>query len=204
MRQYYNSEKIGRNWKLVIGFVVIVLMLPMGLVKSAQATPPATEAEMTLQHDMIKQDIADVKALVEALEVGAPCGAGTEGQRFVVSEDGKEVCDNTTGLYWEQSPTTNTFNHANALTHCSTLDLGNGQTYSLPEIKKLISLVDYSQFDPALPLGHPFSNILSPSTSFNYWSATPSSINSAWAVTFNRGQVLHPGTANNNQAWCAR
>ena len=121
---------------------------------------------MSAQHEMIKQDlsdaqtaiqtdIAEVKALLEALNA-PPCGAGTEGQRFV--PDTTEVCDNTTGLFWALTPEIPLSQPA-ALSHCADLDLGNGQTYRLPEVNELSSLVDYTQFNPALPEFHPFGEM---------------------------------------------
>ncbi len=93
-----------------------------------------------------------------------PCGAATAGIRFVVSTDGTEVCDNTTGLIWEQMPDSVLRQWQDAIKFCPTL----GTDYRLPEVKELISLVDFGQSNPALPLGHPFSNVQT-----IYWSATP-------------------------------
>lgn len=164
----------------------VAMVTPLGSV--AQAASPAGliadhDAEMAAQHNMIQQDITDaqtaiqgdlttLQAAVDALVVSPPCGAGTAGQRFVA--DTEEVCDNTTGLYWVKMPDATVRSHAAALTHCAGLDLGNSQTYRLPEVKELISLVDYSQFNLALPVGHPFSNV----QSSLYWSASTSASNS--------------------------
>lgn len=174
------------------------------------------ESELTTQHGMIQTDISDaqtaiqsdiaaVKALVEALEVGAAgplCGAETEGQRFVVSQDDTEVCDNTTGLSWVKTPGLTRGNHAAAITHCAGLDLGNGQAYRLPEVKELISLVDYSQASPALPPGHPFVNIQLD----GYWSATTFALIPSLArdVDFRFGDVSALNKTLNVFVWCAR
>ncbi len=111
---------------------------------------------------------------------------------------GSEVCDNNTGLVWEQSPSTSTFTHANALTHCTGLGSGN----SLPEIKQLISLLDYSQHNPVLPVGHPFSNVQS---SF-YWSASTvvSQPPDAWGVGISLGFVKPLTNSSSQLVWCAR
>jgi len=142
--------RTGRQ--VLIGLCSVVFLLggvtmvtPLGNV--AQAASPAGliadhDAEMAAQHDMIQQDISDaqtaiqgdlttLQAAVDALAAPPPCGAGTEGQRFVA--DTEEVCDNTTGLYWVKMPDATVRNHAAALTHCAGLDLGNSQTYRLPE-----------------------------------------------------------------------
>ncbi len=86
-----------------------------------------------------------------------PCGGDTASNRFVMSTDGTEVCDKTTGLHWEQMPDTVPRQWQAAIAFCPTLGTG----YRLPEVKELLSLVDFSQFDPALPASHPFSNVQS-------------------------------------------
>ena len=63
--------------------------------------------KLTHQHSMIEADLGDLSTAIQAVQdavdalkpgyAGPPCGAGTEGQRFVVSPNGTEVCDNTRG-----------------------------------------------------------------------------------------------------------
>jgi len=183
---------------------------------TVQTESMGIKTEMSAQHDMIKQDLSDaqtaiqadlaeVKALVEALEPGPaapPCGAGTEGERFVTSGDNTEVCDNTTGLSWVKMPDLTKRNHAAAITHCAGLDLGNGQTYRLPEVKEFISLVDYSQSNPALPPGHPFMNV----QVLAYWTPATRATNpaNAWYVNFGNGDVNTFIKTGNLFVWCAR
>ena len=63
-------------------------------------------------------------------------------------------------------------------------------------VEELASLVDSSQSDPALPLGHPFDNV----QSSRYWSASSaeSHANSAWYVSMDFGVV---GTAANGLSY---
>jgi len=58
--------------------------------------------------------------------------------------------------------------------------------WRLPNVRELLSLVDYGQFNLTLPLGHPFSNFQPV-----YWASTPSTTNpgSAWIVNFFNGFV---------------
>jgi len=161
------------------------------------------QQDITDAQTAIQGDLATLQAAVDALEPGVappPCGAGTEGQRFVA--DDNEVCDNDTGLYWVKTPDSTIRNHATALTHCAGLDLGNSQTYRLPESKELFSLVDHSQFNPALPAGHPFMNV----QSFFYWSASTSASNpsSTWGVNFLEGSVSTGFKTNTFFVWRAR
>ena len=189
-------------------FLAVCLALPAWVWAAPPSSNPGQPfAEMGAQHNMIKQDIADaetaiqadiaeVKALLEAQD--APlCGAGTEGERFV--SDTTEVCDNTTGLYWQQSPSTSVFDWTEAIAHCTAL----GSGYALPEVKQLISLVDYSEPNPADALNDPngpFEDVQSGS----YWSATPDATfpADAWFVFFGNGFVL--SGVMGDRAWCVR
>lgn len=126
-----------------------------------------------------------------------PCGAATAGIRFVVSTDGTEVCDNTTGLIWEQMPDSVLRQWQAAIDFCPTLGTG----YRLPEVKELISLVDFGQSNPALSLGHPFSNVQT-----IYWSATPAADLplDACSVVFSNGAMNQSFKTNTHNVWCAR
>ena len=185
--------------------------------KPKQPKHQALQDEFSAQHDMIKETLdvvegnqAKTHEWLEKIETAIEeladplCGAGTEGQRFVPDDptNPTEYCDNDTGLFWVKTPDSILRNHADALTHCAELNLGNGQTYRLPEVKELISLVDYSQFFPALPAGHPFMNIQNGS----FWSATPlvTSSSNLWEVDFAKGFVDNLNKSLTNSVWCAR
>jgi len=94
--------------------------------------------------------------------------------RFTDHGDGT-VTDNLTGLMWsrdtQEIPGTMTWEEA--LQACENLILGadGNNTYTdwrLPNIRELHSLIDFSEYDPAIPSDHPFTNVL-PSY---YWSST--------------------------------
>jgi len=72
----------------------------------------------------------------------------------------------------------------------------------LPEIKELISLVDYSMSEPALPEGNPFQDVV---LSF-YWSATALAANAslAWEVAMATGQVSTTDKSVGSRTWCVR
>ena len=122
MHQPHRKQKSCGLWKLVIGLVSVVLLLGAGATL-AQAAPGPNHADLTsdhanlaIDHGGLDEKLDQVLADISNIMVGAPCGQGTEGQRFVVN--GPEVCDNTTGLYWEQAPMVgNRLSNANALTH---------------------------------------------------------------------------------------
>ena len=154
-------------------------------------------------HTALTQQLTDIQAAIANLSTGAgsaqpPCGAGTGGQRFVVSQDGMEVCDNTTGLNWQKDPDSITRTQAAALAYCPTVRAGS----RLPEVKELISLVDYTRFNPALPASHLFTNVQSDF----YWSATTFAADPsfAWSVLFSNGLVRNLGKTSSLFVWCVR
>jgi hypothetical protein len=115
---------------------------------------------------------------------------------------GAAVLDRETGLVWEQSPSTSTFNWFNASFHCLNLNAGGRTGWRFPTIQELLSLVDRSVLFPALPSGHPFTNV----QPFAYWSATTAAAASAiaWSVFFFGGFVADFLKSNTNLAWCVR
>jgi len=73
----------------------------------------------------------------------------------VLPSDPSWVLDRTTSLQWQKTPNNGVIPWTSADAYCSSL--GNGSR--LPEVKELISLVDYSTFQPALPEGNPFQDV---------------------------------------------
>ncbi len=132
--------------------------------------------------------------------------AATDCPRFVVlsSFGGAAVLDQETGLVWEQSPSATTIEFADAQFACNKKTVGNRKGWRLPTVQELASLVDPSQANPALPAGHPFSNV----QSAFYWSANtrPTATTAAWDVSFSDGTVfaavdIFPPS---NFIWCVR
>lgn len=125
--------------------------------------------------------------------------------RFIDNKDGT-VSDTLTGLIWlKDAHCTDTvgginrgdglLNWPSALTwsndlangHCGLSDNSVAGDWRLPNINELRSLVDYSRHDPALPAGHPFSNV----QSIWYWSSTTNPVYTAGAfnVGMSRGSI---------------
>lgn len=128
-------------------------------------------------------------------------GKAWSGSRFIVGS----VCivDGLTGLIW----TKESFNLAGlqswqgALDFVVTLNSGGGTCgrtdWRLPNRTELMSLLDRSRTDPALPVGHPFGDV--PSTP--YWSSSTfaGAVSRAWRVDMYRGAV---GDAAKTTAGC--
>jgi hypothetical protein len=120
--------------------------------------------------------------------------------RFTENGDGT-VTDNLTGLMWLADA--KCFFGANwqeALDKVADLNASPGSylcggytaTYNnwrLPNRKELLSLTDFSQYDPALPEGHPFSNV----QLYPYWSSTTSakSTDEAWVLHMDNGIMIN-------------
>ena len=133
-----------------------------------------------------------------------------ESSRFTCVMNNAAVRDNETGLVWEQSPATATGHWASARDACALRTVGNRYGWRLPSIVELTSLLTPGQTNPALPAGHPFSNVVSRGASGAYWSATAVSDaipvgSTAWAVFFDFPDVgSGVKAAANFRAWCVR
>jgi hypothetical protein len=105
---------------------------------------------------------------------------------------------NLTGLTWQTRPSSGLRTWVNAISHCESL----GGDWRLPNIKEMLSLIDYGNINSALPTGHPFG------TPYNgwYWTSTayavgsPSSI--AWQVLMVNGEAQTEGKITSACAWC--
>ena len=124
--------------------------------------------------------------------------------RFTDNQDGT-IFDSHTNLLWLKDA--NHFKTSmlwkEAVDACKTLEISGGG-WRLPEVKELLSLVDYSRYNPALPQGHPFSNV----QSSYYWSATTDAYNIyyAWVVYMYNGSVDYGYKADdyNGYVWPVR
>jgi len=134
-------------------------------------------------------------------------GVSWPAPRFEDNGDGT-VTDNLTGLIWlKNANCAGTMNWNNALTYCNNLASGlcgltDGSVagdWRLPNRKELMSLVDYGNYIPPLPNGHPFTDVQS---SF-YWSATTDAYLTgyAWYVGMECGGVYSNGKSYNYYVW---
>jgi uncharacterized protein DUF1566 len=124
--------------------------------------------------------------------------------RFIVLSNwgGAAVLDRETGLVWEQSPSVTARIWAAAHAVCNNSTVGNRKGWRLPTVQELASLVDPTQSSPALPAGHPFTNVQS---SF-YWSATGlfSDGTVGYDVNFVAGNVGLAVKGLSDNVWCVR
>jgi hypothetical protein len=122
------------------------------------------------------------------------------------------VLDRETGLVWERSPEAVTRDWLGAHRVCvdKAVGIASRKGWRVPTLQELASLVDPTQDrgnGPALPVGHPFTNVR---PDF-YWSATTFGENPtyAWGVAFVDGILIEPGArftgkTNTGYVWCVR
>jgi len=126
-------------------------------------------------------------------KAGMPAGAGV---RFVDNGDGT-ITDNATGLMWVKDPGgmpgppfNAPMDWQAAIDACEALDFAGHTDWRLPNIKELMSIIDYSTMNPALDLAY-FSPILAGP----FWSSTTSqtSTDAAYTINLSFGTMLyHP------------
>lgn len=129
-------------------------------------------------------------------------------KRFVLVMNDEAVLDKETGLVWERSPGTTKTDWHTAMDVLVNKIIGGRKGWRLPTYEELASLVDPSQQNPALPLGHPFLTVQYSNTDY-YWSATTlyRATDNARGVEFKQGAIIY-GAKYNTQAngltWCVR
>jgi hypothetical protein len=134
--------------------------------------------------------------------LAVPAGASAEQSngRFTLVLGGAAVKDNQTGLIWEQEPDRIHDVWAASVARCSTKQTGGRTGWRAPSLDELKTLIDPTQHDPALPAGHPFSNIKSEI----YWTATPHPTDDivAWQVSFFSGEPVTDQKSGTRRLWC--
>jgi hypothetical protein len=107
--------------------------------------------------------------------------------RFTDNADGT-VTDNLTGLMWAQNANADGLKDWSAsLDYCKNLVSGGYSDWRLPNINELSSLIDCSEYGPALPGGHPFTGVMED----NYWSSTTYGTIRAWTANLESGETSH-------------
>jgi len=132
-----------------------------------------------------------------------PCDSAANCPRFEIVMDGAGVLDKETGLVWQKDLNITTYNWHYAFQACALLSLGGRKGWRLPMVEELQSLVDPPHANPALPVGHPFTNVQYE----YYWSATSRSESSAWFVDMGTGYEWgfdKNSGLGNVYVWCVR
>ncbi|SLM47067.1 conserved protein of unknown function [Nitrospira japonica] len=150
-----------------------------------------------------------VRVHIASILAGAGCAvvlwspgslAEQSAARFTLVLEGAAVKDASTGLIWEQDPDREHDVWSRSIERCKAKEVGGRHTWRAPSVDELKSLIDQSQHDPALPPGHPFSNIKSEI----YWTATPDPKDDivAWQVSFFSGEPVTDQKSGTRRMWC--
>lgn len=93
------------------------------------------------------------------------------------------VTDKTTGLIWEKTIATTTFDNENAVAYCNGLALAGREDWRLPSRAELASLTNYKQKNPAST----FPDMLGDA----FWSSTlvKDDNDSGWFINFSLGLI---------------
>lgn len=114
------------------------------------------------------------------------------------------VLDKETGLVWQRDTDNALRDWNGACAYCYMLSLGGRKGWRLPTIEELSSLVDPSRTDPALPEGHPFTNV---KVADFHWSSSSTYAgypDGAWYVDFDFGFVHYYAKTGDYYVRCVR
>ena len=183
---------------------------PDGTVQETAAAPGSAPVEDTGQQGCWDAAGAVIACSGTGQDGELQAGVDWPSPRFADNGNGT-VTDNLTGLIWLKlancfglTTWTQALSDANGLMTgaCSLSDGSVATDWRLPNLKELLSLVDYGESSPALPLGHPFTSVQS---SF-YWSSSSlvSFPSFAWVVTMGDGNAGSGNKTNNLFVWPVR
>ena len=124
-------------------------------------------------------------------------------QSFIVQtiSDQNVVLDNNTGLMWQQTIPTLTYEWAEAGSYCENLEYAGYSDWRLPTPQELLTIVDNSKYGPAIDTSY------FPGTPSNYfWSSSTyvNSTSSAWCVYFSSGGVGNNYKPSSGYVRCVR
>jgi hypothetical protein len=138
--------------------------------------------------------------LVSGLLLAVSISAQAESSRFVISADGQEVSDISTGLIWQRCPlgmywTENTCQGAasymmwyEALPAAADVARKAGIVWRLPNVKELAGLLDYNVINQAID-----KQVFPATPNAPFWSSSPYAQDAfyAWLVNFFDGAVYY-------------
>jgi hypothetical protein len=202
-----------------------VLLISLTLVLALVAWTAASAEDIFYVVPVVKERYAPVPKTGQTTSYAAGddgalhMGVASPTPRFTDNNNGT-VTDNLTGLIWMKNANgfgQKTWDQAVIIANgLKSGDTGTGLTdgstageWRLPNVRELQSLIDYSQYGPALPINNHFANV---QWSY-YWSSTtnPANPTSAWSIYLYDGYVdFFDGPDPNNKqtstyyVWCVR
>ena len=119
--------------------------------------------------------------------------------RYSLADDNDTVTDHKTGLIWQRTDDGIVKNWADANEYCADLILGGKADWRLPGIDELVTIIDYSRYDPPIDL-------VFECRSDYYWSSmtVANGPDAAWDVSFYGGYVDAYGKSDDHYVRCVR
>ena len=197
--------------KTLVSILTVLIMLLIPIITLA-ADPPAPVAKTGQTICYADNETAtEIPCSDTGQDGDLQIGVASPSPRFTDNGD-ETVTDNLTGLMWAKNanPKGLSMNWSTALDYANNLSLGGDECgygpecggcgqpacelencredWRLPNRFELESLLDLSNYDPALPTGHPFTNVQGGTI---YWSSTTHVhyADSAWNVGLSNGYV---------------
>ena len=120
--------------------------------------------------------------------------------RLTVNADGT-VSDAVTGLVWQRQDDNQTRLWKDALAYCENLVFAGADTWRLPNVKELRSIVDDTVTQPGID-----SSVFPNTKSTGYWTSTTrhGAPNFAWYIYFSKGLASTDMKTNPNYVRCVR
>ncbi|MFC1831995.1 DUF1566 domain-containing protein [Thermodesulfobacteriota bacterium] len=139
---------------------------------------------------------------------------GCDSSRFKCVMGGEAVLDNQTGLVWARDSQIfgKKVDWEEGVKICENIEIGRKKGWRLPTRDELITILDTSQSEPALPEGHPFLNIDDLATAsgrpagYHYWTSTAYKDDSerVWMVSLSVGKVQDALKLMDETVWPVR
>lgn len=196
-------RKPTQRFKATIVFASLALALAGNLMIGASSTVTVAPAPVPQTGQRTSYTTGDDGVL----QMGIEWDAAT---RFTDNGDGT-VLDTLTGLIWlKNADCYGAIGWVQGLKNTATLEngvcgLSDGSAnwdWRLPNVREMLSLIDYGEYAPALSDGHPFSvgNI------GVYWTSTTDATNQskAWLVRLTQGDTLRYDKPNAYRVWPVR
>ncbi|MDB4444065.1 DUF1566 domain-containing protein, partial [bacterium] len=123
-------------------------------------------------------------------------------KRFVDNQDGT-VTDLSTNLMWLKGPKRVAEKWEKAKEYCRNLEHKGYKGWRLPTLDEWKRLIDKTRKNPALPPGHPFSNVV---THYGYWSKTRHTFGPLYVFQANlwQGKTGYQSKKKNAHVWPVR
>jgi hypothetical protein len=188
---------------LRVFFVLAGLLLMLSYSRADTVSPQAAPIIKTGQSDCYDTEGNSIACQDTGQDGAFRNGMVWPHPRFTDHGNGT-VTDTLTGFMWtkdaQQIKGTKKWN--DALILCNNFDFAGYTDWRLPNVRELLSLIDFGEHDPALPEKHPFTNV----QFIFYWSSTTYDAipKHSWGVYVYNGYVYNYHKITEGYVWPVR